>query len=239
MLQINKRESNIELFRIFLMLMIISHHYVVNSELTELFDTHEVTLNMAFLWLFGWGGKVGINCFILITGYFMCKQSFTWRKFFKLFLEVEFYSVFIYLVFVISGYVHFSIIDLGISILFVVRDIGHGFVGSFVALYLLIPAVNMLVKSMSKVQFSKLLIALLAVYTIIPTFLVTHHFEYIGWYITVYLIGSYYRLFPPTWTTNINKIILYNVFCFFAIIASMVIMIFFDIYKGRFKHGSI
>ena len=43
----HKRSSNIELFRILLMLMVITHHYVVNS---------------------------GIDGFILITGYYMCEK---------------------------------------------------------------------------------------------------------------------------------------------------------------------
>ncbi len=50
------RDSNIELFRIFLMLMIIAHHYVVNSGITELYDSSQVSVNQIFLSIFGWGG---------------------------------------------------------------------------------------------------------------------------------------------------------------------------------------
>ena len=75
------------------MLMIIAHHYVVNSGITELYNFSQVSGNQMFLELLGWGGKTGINCFLLITGYFMCKQDFTWRKFLKLYLEVKFYTL--------------------------------------------------------------------------------------------------------------------------------------------------
>ncbi|MEG0485362.1 MAG: hypothetical protein RR576_07935 [Oscillospiraceae bacterium] len=51
------RASNLELFRILLMLMIIAHHYVVNSGLTELYNFQNITPNMIFLQLFGWGGE--------------------------------------------------------------------------------------------------------------------------------------------------------------------------------------
>ena len=51
------------------MLMIIAHHYVVNSGITELYNFSQVSGNQLFLELLGWGGKAGINCFLLVTGY--------------------------------------------------------------------------------------------------------------------------------------------------------------------------
>ena len=52
------RSSNIELFRILSMLMIVAHHYVVNSGLINCIDAQS-TLRFQdyFLLLFGWGGK--------------------------------------------------------------------------------------------------------------------------------------------------------------------------------------
>lgn len=68
------RESGIELFRIITMLVIVAHHYVVNSGvIQEVYDSPTLSSNYIFMLLFGWGGKTGINCFVLITGYFMCK----------------------------------------------------------------------------------------------------------------------------------------------------------------------
>ena len=81
------------------MLMIIAHHYVVNSGIMELYDFSHVSRNQMFLELLGWGGKAGINCFLLVTGYFMCKQSFTWRKFLTLYLEVKFYTLLLPVIF--------------------------------------------------------------------------------------------------------------------------------------------
>ena len=53
---VKQRESNIELFRIVLMLMIIAHHYVVNSGVERLYDYSNVSGNQVFLELWGWGG---------------------------------------------------------------------------------------------------------------------------------------------------------------------------------------
>lgn len=87
------RDSGIELFRIIAMLLIVAHHYVVNSGLLDLVaKTQEMTMNSIFLLIYGAFGKIGINWFVMITGYFMCKQTLTVKKFLKLFLQVEFYK---------------------------------------------------------------------------------------------------------------------------------------------------
>lgn len=82
------RDSNFELFRIILMLLIIAHHYVVNSGFGQLYDFDHITGNMIFLQLFGFAGKIGINCFVFITGYFMIKSQFKFQKLLKLYLEL-------------------------------------------------------------------------------------------------------------------------------------------------------
>ena len=90
------RNSNIELFRIISMLVIVAHHYVANSGvINEIVGITEPQLKDYFLLIWGWGGKTGINCFVLITGYFMCKSQITAEKFIKLLAEVEFYNIII------------------------------------------------------------------------------------------------------------------------------------------------
>lgn len=72
---IKKRESNLELFRILLMLMIIAHHYVVNSEIADFFNPTHPTANMLFMTLYGWGGKTVINCFVLVSMFLFFKDE--------------------------------------------------------------------------------------------------------------------------------------------------------------------
>lgn len=47
------RNSNLELYRIIVMIMIIAHHYVVNSGLPDLINNNPVTDNSLFfrVWL--------------------------------------------------------------------------------------------------------------------------------------------------------------------------------------------
>lgn len=92
------------------MLMIVAHHYVVNLGLLECIDA-QTTLHFKdyFLLLFGWAGKTGINCFVLITGYFMCTSNITKKKFCRLLGEVYFYKVIIWSLFFFTDYEVFSI----------------------------------------------------------------------------------------------------------------------------------
>lgn len=54
----SERKSNLELFRIITMLVIVAHHYVVNSGLMDLVRASTtVSANDIFLGIFGWGGQ--------------------------------------------------------------------------------------------------------------------------------------------------------------------------------------
>lgn len=62
------------------MLLIVAHHYVVNSGLTAVDGpvyAELLSVKSLCLLLFGAWGKIGINCFVLITGYFMCTSRIT------------------------------------------------------------------------------------------------------------------------------------------------------------------
>ena len=99
------------------MLFIVAHHYVVNSGMLEQMTVNPFAANSMFFFLFGAWGKTGINCFIMITGYFMCKSRITVKKFLKLLLEIEFYKIVIFFCFVFTGYQKFSMIDFAKSII--------------------------------------------------------------------------------------------------------------------------
>ena len=113
------RDSNLELYRIITMLLIIAHHFVVNSGVMDKAYEAPLSANSIFLFLFGAWGKTGINCFIMITGYFMCKSRITLEKYVRLLSEIV-----IAVVFAVTGYGTWREI---IEAFFVIRyvDSGH------------------------------------------------------------------------------------------------------------------
>lgn len=191
------RNSNLELYRVIVMLLIVAHHYVVNSGLFGIMQQSELTYNSAFLYLFGMWGKTGINCFVLITGYFMCKSEATIAKFLKLLFEVVFYKVVIYLVFVLCGVAQFELTSL-IKAFSPISNVGDGFTTAFILFYLFIPFINILVHNLKQTQHILLIVLSLFIYTfwyMLPFFEV--RYNYITWFVILYLIASYIRFYPP------------------------------------------
>ena len=159
-----ERSSNIELFRIVVMLFIIAHHYVQGYG-TMLRDDNG-SIHFWFLNFLGMWGKTGINCFVLITGYFMCRSDITLRKFLKLLFEIEFYSIVIYLIFTATGYVDFSIAKF-LRVLWPINDVNGGFTSGYLLYFLFIPFLNILVRNMRRNQHLVLIGMSLFVYTIL------------------------------------------------------------------------
>ena len=213
-----KRDSNIELFRIILMILIIAHHYVVNSGLLPMLIASPTEKQSVFLAIAGAFGKICINCFVLITGYFMCKSHITLQKFLRFVFEVIFYYVIIYFIFCATGFINFSIKDF-LSLAAPIQVIGSDFTSAYIVLFLLIPFINILIKNLAKKKLLLLITILLFAYSFlgtIPLIPVTIH--YVSWFFVIYLIGAYIRL-------HLNKTISSNAKLWITISIFSVLMI--------------
>lgn len=189
------RNSNLELYRIIVMLLIVAHHYVVNSGLIQMLETMPASASSLTMILFGAWGKTGINCFMLITCYFMCKSNITGQKLLKLYVQIAFYSIVIYAVFLFTGHEHPSIKSLVLT-LFPIQSFSSNFIACFLVFYLLIPFLNILINGLDKKKHETLLIILLCLYTmmpLIPGF--SNKFTYVTWFSVLYILGSYIRLY--------------------------------------------
>ena len=192
-----QRNSNLELFRIITMLIIVAHHYVVNSGLFPMVcESTSLGAKDFFILLFGWGGKTGINCFVLITGYFMCTSSITALKYGRLMGERYFYAILFFVLFYVSGYSAFSIKDF-LKVLFPFFTVKDNFLGCFLLFYLFIPFLNKLIHALTEKEHLLLTVLCLCIYTILPSFAkATVAYNYVTWFIVLYLISSYIRLYP-------------------------------------------
>lgn len=193
---INKeRSSNIELYRIIVMFMIVAHHYLVNSGLIQVIENEPLTAKSAFFYVFGMWGKTGINCFVLITGYFMCRSKITLRKFLKLFLQIEFYNIVINLIFVFTGYKELNMKSL-YGMIWPIKSVSDDFSSCFLLFYLCIPFLNILVHNMNKRQHQLLLALCLFIYTILGTTTRIYvAMNYVTWFCVLYIISSYIRIY--------------------------------------------
>lgn len=194
-----QRSSNLELYRILCMVMIVAHHFVVNSGLTDgngPLSTDPASLKSFYLEIFGAWGKTGINCFLMITGYFMCTSKITLRKFAKLMGQIYLYDFIFFLIFCYAGFESLSPKRIFILVM-PVWCFGDNFISCFIGFWLTIPFLNILVNNMTKRQHELLLLLTLTMYTLlssIPGFNVA--FNYATWFVIIYFIASYIRLYP-------------------------------------------
>ena len=224
MVNLKVRNSNLELYRIIVMLMIVAHHYVVNSGLMPVMSEAPQSSPSLFYYIFGMWGKTGINCFVLITGYFMCKSDITMRKFLKLLLEVTFYKIVLDSIFLLSGYQDFSLKVLKHA-LWPIGSVSNAFTSCYLLFFLMIPFLNILIRGMKEKQHRSLLLLTLFIYTILGSSMkIPVTMNYVSWFCVLYLIAAYVRLYDPSWlkwSERLGGVLL----VLFVAIASVIVMV--------------
>ncbi|MGP1586943.1 MAG: acyltransferase family protein [Treponemataceae bacterium] len=192
LLQKQERQSEFELLRIIMMLFIIMHHYCVNSGITQLFDFNKINFNLILIQFMSIGGKVGVNVFFILSGYFMINKNFKWEKVIKLFSELIFYNLIITFMLILLGFEYnFSSI---LKSIFPINEIPESFICSYVMLYLISPLLNAGAKSISKKIYLTIICILLIYFSIFETFLNIKTWSYFGWAMTMYLVGGFIKL---------------------------------------------
>ena len=99
--------------------------------------------------------------------------------------------------------------------------------------YLFIPFINKFIESISKAEFKKFVFLLIFVFTILSTFFFNKViFGEVFWFIAVYFIGAYLRLYPPAWSDSFKAsgrlLILSLVFAYASVVFMIQIEAFFN-----------
>lgn len=190
------RKSSIELLRIFSMLMIVFYHLAVHGDFN--YGINEITIPRCWFNLISIGGKIGVDVFVLISGYFLVEErspSDIVRKGLLFWGEVWFYSVTIYILWLALGKEQFSFGEFGTALLPILIP-KWWFASTYLILFLLHPFINRLIKALDKKNYQKLLILLVIIWSIIPTIAPsTVQSNSLLWFITLYLIAGYIKLY--------------------------------------------
>lgn len=195
-LKIN-RQSNIELLRIIAMIFIIAHHFAVHGGFN--FSTDIITVNSLWIQFIKIGGKIGVNIFVLISGYFLINtKTVKTSKAFKLWFQIFSYSVLIYMLFVLIGLEPFGKRNF-IKQCLPITYSKWWFASTYFILYLLCPFINKLLVSLDKKSYLNLLIILGVCWCIIPTLTnETVQSNSLLWFIFLYSLSGYIRLHGST-----------------------------------------
>jgi len=182
------RDSKMELLRIISMILIVMHHFACHGG----YAADVPMFNKILLDFFVIGGKIGVNIFVMLSGYFLIKGKFRWQKVLRLVVVVFTYSVVIYSCFLISGKAKFGWEEFSHKIFPIIFN-EYWFITAYVITYLLSPFLNKLANNLEEKDFRFLLLILIVFQSIIT--LVSHnYFSNVGWFLTIYLLGAFLRL---------------------------------------------
>ncbi len=143
-----------------------------------------------------------VDVFVLISGYFLCRQTFKPSRVLKLVLVVVFYSVAWLFVtkFVFNDSV--SKTDI-IKAFFPISYNQYWFISSYVGMYLLSPIINVLIKNLTQVQHLGAILLLVGIFCIWPDVLpfsspfgISKKGYSVVWFVVLYIIAAYFRNFP-------------------------------------------
>jgi len=214
------RHSNIEILRILSMILIIMHHYSVHGGFV--LEPSMISLNKIIVQFLSAGGKLGVNCFILITGYFLIKSSFKFEKLVKLLFSVFAYSASIYTIFVIYGLIDFNLKQ-AVKSFFPILFNQYWFATSYVLLYIFSPYLNIFINALDKRKHLNLIILLIILWSVIPTFTTAElEFSTLGWFATLYIIAAYIRLYPNNWFGKSKENIYISISTYALILLSII-----------------
>ncbi len=207
----DKRNSNFELLRIILMIMIIILHYCNAGMGGALKNVPQGTANYYLIHFIESACIMAVNTFILITGYFMNqKKEIKVSKVLNLFYLSLVYGIIIFL-----GCILFGKITVNLSIIkkAILTITDRWFVVIYCILYLLIPYINKLIQSITKKQYTILLVVLIMFFYIWPTFWTKTTVKDGGYgiinFIILYLIGAYIRLYYNNFNSLSKSISVY------------------------------
>ena len=222
----NVRNSSLELLRIICMLLIIAHHYSVHGGYEEL-TSASLPGGGIFIQILSMYGKLSCTIFILISAYFLVDTpKIRYKKIIPLVAEMFFYSIAIMIIMYSLKLVPINMENTLASLLPII--FGNWFVVYYILLYLLLPYINPWLQSMDKQQYTRFLITLLIIWSVVPTFTRWEWgFSKLGFMVISYIIGGYIKLHIKDKVSYANKwnlligllsafLMIASVFCFDA-----------------------
>lgn len=226
----SERESNFELLRIIAMFMIICFHFALKGGFTtDGFGANQYCKDILLTF-----GKIGVNVFMLISGYFMVKSKRKVKKVIKLACISVFYTLLGNIVMLLNGavtseeFVKSKLIFL-IPLYPEIYNI-YWFVTTYLIIYILSPYLNIFLNAMDKKTYREFLMVILVIWCIIPTVFWKmfgetgglFYFNNLIWMVTIYCIGAYYRLYGGAENTGKHK----NIYVYSSIVSFLLIMAF-------------
>lgn len=199
-----KRQAEFELLRIVAMLMIIALHYLVKGNAAVPYAENDSFVNY-FAWLMEAFCIVAVNCYVLISGYFLAEAAWKPGRVISLLCQVLFYALLIPCVLVIFGMAgkELGVYD-WIGCVLPIETEHYWFATSYLLMYLFAPFLAAGIRQLEKRQLQIAALLLLCFFslgkTIFPVPLVTDQYGYsFGWFLCLFVTAGYIRRYGIAW----------------------------------------
>lgn len=159
-----ERKLGLEWLRIISMLMIILLHSIDHSGLYE--NLNECSALYYYEQFIYAAVQVCVNCFVMISGYFLVTSSFKFSKLLSLWAEVVFYSLAIKLLLMGIGEIPVSVTSLAACFAPFITG-RYWFITIYVGMYCLSPFFNIAIKAMTQKQHKILNIILFFLFSVL------------------------------------------------------------------------
>lgn len=196
-----ERDSRLEALRIFCILIITLHHAFYHSDVME----QTMSVNRILAQLFLLGGKLGVNIFILISGYFGCIKVNGFSK--RILNTIA--TVFCYTLGILALSCIFNPEALTfkriVKSVFPISFEAYWFITAYIGLQLLSPWLNKLIGKITFKEYRNLLIVLTVMLSVLPT-LRTKQIcgNYLMWFVFLYLIAGFIRKYKDKFLEKEN-----------------------------------
>lgn len=206
-----QRDSGFEMIRIISMLLIIGHHFAVHGGFV--FPENEITLNRLFLQWLSIGGKVGVNLFVMLSGYFMITaDSLRISRAVKLWVQICFYSVIVYAVTALLGLADASALQ-WLRAVCPILSRQWWFATAYFFLYLGMPWMNRKLIPLTKAKYRTVLMLMGCFWYVLPICTwMPERIRDVLWFVFLYCLSGYLRLHGKKETGVLSVVLAVGIF---------------------------
>lgn len=225
------RYSNFELLRIVSILMITFHHLSMTYGLDS--ENLYIRLWAQFFYV---GGKIGVNCFVLIGSYFLINKKFKLKRLIRIHHQMLFYGI---LCLCIGAYFIPDTVGLNsvVKTFFPLIFSHYWFITTYAGLVCLSPFLNIFVEKLTYEEHGIMILVGTLLFSIIPT--LTTQVPYndnLSWFCYLYLLAAYIKNYKTKIREMIGKKWIFAIL-WFGIFGTSVVMTMFEKIIPYFQEG--
>lgn len=188
-----ERNYGIDFFRITSMFMVVILHVIGQGGILSTVAKYSAEYWIACF--FEIACYCAVNCFALISGYVMHKSSARFSKALELWFQTIFYTV---LSLIVIGIIFPASVNSD-SILDAILPVTRGhywYISAYFGMYILSPLLNVAINHIEKKVFLPIIIAILLLVSVLPSFLGTDPYKMQGgysmiWLCLLYIVGAF------------------------------------------------